>query len=613
MLQETARVHEAVNTQMQSMGSLERVNRISPKDHQRKEKEWNGKRSGKEKKVAKERQCNRCGRTGHSERDRSCPALGKACNKCGLLGYFAACCRSKVEKKRPGGKQRSDGANQISEEPEEDYYAFVVKCDSDLSGVADLYIGGVQPNNVLIDSGATCNIVDLDTWKSLKQEGVKCRSQRCERKLFAYGQTEPIEVLGTFESGVYCEASGERCVDEFTVVKSHGRALLGKDTAEKLNVLRVGPPNLPQVYSITSEGTSVDIVKNFPDVFSGVGKLKDYQLKLHVNKDVKPLAQPLRRLPFGLREKVDKKLDELLKEDIIEEVHSGPTEWVSPLVVVPKPDGDIRICIDMRRANEAIERERHPIPTIEEVLHDLNGSTVFSKLDLKWGFHQVELDPESREITTFITHRGLFHYKRLMFGITSAPEKYQKIVKDALIGCKGVKNIADDLIIHGCGIQEHDENLLAVLRCLRKCGLTLNEKKCQFKLPKLTFFGHNLSKQGISPSEEKVSAIQNAKPPQNSAEVKSFLGLVQYCAKFLPDYSQVAEPLRILTRKDQHFMWGDPQEKSFQRLKDLLTQVDTLACFKNECRRGSHRYRSCSHSATKWYVESDLLCVPESY
>ena len=112
-----------------------------------------------------------------------------------------------------------------------------------MSVVADLYIGGVRLNNVLIDSGATCNIVDLDTWKSLKQEGVKCRSQRCERKLFAYGQTEPIEVLGTFESGVYCEASGERCVAEFTAVKTHGRALLGKDTAEKLNVLRDGPPN----------------------------------------------------------------------------------------------------------------------------------------------------------------------------------------------------------------------------------------------------------------------------------------------------------------------------------------------------------------------------------
>ena len=243
-----------------------------------------------------------------------------------------------------------------------------------------------------------------------------------------------------------------------------------------------------------------------------------------MNKDVKPVAQPVRRLPFGLREKVDKKLAELLKEDLIDEVPSGPTEWVSPLVVVPKPDGDIRICVDMRRVNEATERERYPIPTIEEVLYDLNGSTVFSKLDLTWGFHQVELDAESRQITTFTTDRGLFRYKRLMFGITSAPEKYQTIVKDALTGCKGVTNIADDLIIHGCGIQEHDENLLAVLRRLRKCGLTLKEK-CQFTLPKLTFFGHDLSKQAISPSEEKVSAIQNAKPPQNTADVRSFLGL----------------------------------------------------------------------------------------
>ena len=104
-----------------------------------------------------------------------------------------------------------------------------------------------------------------------------------------------------------------------------------------------------------------------------------------------PVAQPVRRLPFGLRNKVKQKLDELLDKDIIEEVAHKPTEWVSPLVVVPK-DGDIRICVDMRRAKSAIERERHPIPTIEEVLYDLNGSTVFSKLDLKWGFHQVELD-----------------------------------------------------------------------------------------------------------------------------------------------------------------------------------------------------------------------------
>ena len=178
-----------------------------------------------------------------------------------------------MEKKRPGQKQRSHGANQISGEPEEDYYAFIAKCGGDLSGVADLCIGGVQFTNVLVDSRATCNIVASDAWESFKQESVKCRSQRCERKLFADGQSEPIKVVGTFESEVYCEASGERCEAEFTVVESHGKALLGRDTGETLNVLRVDPPSSPQAYSITSEGTSAHIVKNFPDVFTGVGKL----------------------------------------------------------------------------------------------------------------------------------------------------------------------------------------------------------------------------------------------------------------------------------------------------------------------------------------------------
>ena len=123
---------------------------------------------------------------------------------------------------------------------------------------------------------------------------------------------------------------------------------------------------------------------------------------------MKPVAQPVRRIPFGVREKVERKLDELLESGIIEEVPEGPTGWVSPLVVVPKADGDIRICVDMRCANQAIVRERQPIPTIEEVLQDLNGSTVFSRVDLKWGFHQILLAEESRHLTTFVTHRGLY-------------------------------------------------------------------------------------------------------------------------------------------------------------------------------------------------------------
>jgi len=130
---------------------------------------------------------------------------------------------------------------------------------------------------------------------------------------------------------------------------------------------------------------------------------------MHIDPEVRPVAQNPRRVPYGLRDKVAAEIDSLQKQGIIEPVQ-GPTPWVSPLVIVPKPSGAVRLCVDMRRANEAIIRERHPIPTVDEVLQDLNQSTVFSKIDLRLGFHQLELEEESRSITTFATHLGLFRY-----------------------------------------------------------------------------------------------------------------------------------------------------------------------------------------------------------
>ena len=150
---------------------------------------------------------------------------------------------------------------------------------------------------------------------------------------------------------------------------------------------------------MTSNETTMS---DYKEIFEGVGKLKDYQVKLHMNPDVPPMAQPVRRTPFSLRDKVKEKIEELIAMDIIESVE-GPTPWLSPVVVVPKQNDGIRLCMDMRRANEAIIRERYPITTVDEVLQSLNQSTVFGKLDLKWGYHQLELHPDSRSITTLHT------------------------------------------------------------------------------------------------------------------------------------------------------------------------------------------------------------------
>ena len=552
-----ARSQEAVDRQMKVMGTNASANQVNAV----------GGKSSMNKHSARVKICFGCGQDGHFRGDKKCPARGQACRRCGGIGHFMVRCpplqgrtRGEFRGSTSGGRRiigrgrgaASGGGGQIrggkstagggrfrsgrtretnqvvgGDDGEQftgpvqrspDYAFLVEQCVDQVkqdSGLVTLIIGGVDLADVLIDSGATCNVVSQQTWDLLKQRGIRCESRKSAKALFAYGGTEPLPTLGTFTADVMLSGSSNGCTADFVVVKGNGRTLLGRGTAEKLGVLHIGPFHANNL----SGRAECDVCERYSSLFSGVGLVKGYELKLHIDDTVKPVAQHVRRIPFGLREKVDKKLDELLELDIIEEVPEGPSEWVSPLVVVPKGDGDLRVCVDMRRANEAIVRERHPIPTVEELLHDLNGSTVFSKIDLKWGFHQILLSEESRHVTTFVTHRGLYRYKRLMFGVTSAPEKYQQIIRDVLKGCTGVANISDDLIVHGKDIEEHDVRLFAVLGRLSEVGLTVNGDKCQFRLTKLTFFGHELTSNGVNPSEEKVAAIRDARPPKDASEV----------------------------------------------------------------------------------------------
>ena len=153
---------------------------------------------------------------------------------------------------------------------------------------------------------------------------------------------------------------------------------------------------------------------------------------------------------------------------------------MNPVVVVPKSGGDIRLFIDMQMANEGVRRNRHPIPNVDEITQSISGSKVFSKLDLKWGYHQLKLSSESQEITMFATHCALFRYKRLLFGVNSASEKYQYEIQTALAGIEGQESISDDIIVHCKHQEEHDLQLEKVIVRLKERGVTINAEKCQF-------------------------------------------------------------------------------------------------------------------------------------
>ena len=224
--------------------------------------------------------------------------------------------------------------------------------------------------------------------------------------------------------------------------------LLSYNTAQKLGLITIS----------VNTTTVTDVNKNSPEslqeefecLFGGIERLRNKIVKLHVDPDITPRQQPHRSIPFHVRGDVEKELERLQRLDVIERVE-GPTPWISPIVVGPKKSAEVRICVDMGEAKKAVKREKHLMPTIDDLIADLNGATHLSTRDLSSGYHQLELAPESRFVTTFSTHVGLRRYKRLPFGIYAASEIFQESIKELLTGLPGCKNISDDIIVFGKG------------------------------------------------------------------------------------------------------------------------------------------------------------------
>jgi hypothetical protein len=443
--------------------------------------------------------------------------------------------------------------------------------------LTDNNIGDVEvkvdnyPVSFLIDSGASINLIDKTTFDKLL-ENCDVKLDTTSAKVYSYGSKVPLPLKGVFYSNI--SLGNKHDIARILVSSSENTGcIMSRDTAIKLGLL-----NIQFLNTLTDPNTN-NVAAKFPKVFSGLGKLRNVQLKLSIDENINPVSQHLRRIPFHVRKQVSLKLQELLELDIIEPV-SGPTPWVSPVIAIPKPDkNDIRLVVDMRKANLAIKRNHYPIPTLDELLEEFNGCSIFSKIDLRHGYHQIELHPESRPITTFITHNGLYRYKRLVQGATSAFEEYQNKIGQLFQNVKRVKNIADDILIGGKDQTEHDINLNTCLQILQENNLTAKLEKCEFSVPKLNFFGHCISHRGIKPTEDKVKAVQEFEEPTSSKEVSSFLGMITYLAKFIPNLSTETETLRQLLHKDQPWVWGAKQSESFNRLKSLISSDNVVAHF----------------------------------
>ena len=260
----------------------------------------------------------------------------------------------------------------------------------------------------------------------------------------------------------------------------------------------------------------------------------------------------------------------MLKAGVISIVDQ-PTDWCAPMVVIPKSNGEVRVCVDLSKLNEYVKRENHPLPAVDTTLGRLAGSRVFSKLDANSGFWQIKLAWESRPLTTFITPWGRFCFNVLPFGISSGPEKFQKDMNLILQGLDGVECNIDDVLVHGKDQTEHNQRLEAVLKRLFEAGVTLNLNKCQFSTERVKFLEHVISFSGIEVHPEKLQAIADLPPRQNVQEVRTFLGMVNQLSKFSEHLADKTKTIRDLPQKGNQWTWGREQQKAFEQIKSHLT------------------------------------------
>jgi hypothetical protein len=302
-------------------------------------------------------------------------------------------------------------------------------------------------------------------------------------------------------------------------------------------------------------------------------------LKLHEDKTIKPTKRFHYRIPYHLQPPVEKLLEAREKGGLIEKA-LGPTTWISACHVVPKKDpSQIRLVIDARPVNKAIKRHRHITPTLDDIAARMNGSKIFSKVDFKEGYRQILLHPNSRHLTTFSTHKGLFRDKRLSPGLCAGAESFQYIVGDVLKDLQGSMNVSDDIIIYGKDQASHDKALRDLLERLESVGFTANLEKCQFNMKEIDFFGVTFSAAGMSPSAIRVDAFQKATAPDTASETRSMLASANYSSRFIKDFATIIAPLRELTHNDAPpFKWLPVHEKSLKKLKAAFTK-DSLAYF----------------------------------
>ena len=523
--------------------------------------------------------CYRCGDKRHFAPD--CPHKDKTCHSCGKRGHLSSACRSKDAAQ---SKQRSSKVVKHVEQPVSFSQAESADASSPLNGYGLFNLGSGSSQQVgktaaplmlpltlngtqvemELDTGAAVSLMTKQQWDRLPTRSVLAPSTVTLRTYTG----EHVHVHG--EATVRVGYAGQEHTLSLVVVDGKGPALFGRNWLQTIKL------NWAEIKSLATEARNTDLTARFPEVFAeGLGTMST-TAKLQVSHDAQPKFFKPRPVPYALRPAVSDELDRLEAAGILEQVPFS--DWATPIVCVRKSNGSVRLCGDYKvTINPALSVDQHPLPRPEELLHSLAGGTVFSVLDMTNAYQQMKLAEDSRVFTTINTDRGLYRYTRLPFGIASAPAIFQRAMDQITQGLRGVVVYIDDILVTGRTQAEHDNNLNALMQRLRENGVRLRREKCKLNKSSVEYLGFRIDADGVHVATSKVAAVLQAPMPKDASQLRSFLGLINYHARFIKNLSTMLHPLYVLLKHDTPWKWSEHCQKAFDAAKNALASPDVLA------------------------------------
>ncbi|CAK1598324.1 unnamed protein product [Parnassius mnemosyne] len=497
--------------------------------------------------------CSVCGRSNHSSA--KCRFAQYKCKKCNKKGHLQKMCKLNYVEVKEVDESGDDGK------------LFNVHSRNGEPIIELVTINGI-PLKFEIDSGSAVSVISKDTY-DLYFNSIPL--QRSAKKLTSYTGNN-INSAGLIRVPVIY--SGQTAELNVYVVPGGGPPLLGRDFMSifKIKLVKCN-------FVSNTENIMLKFQQQYPEVFSdNLGAFNKYKVKLQLKPNSQPIFFKARPVAFSLKNKIDEEIDRLVDLGILKPVEYS--EYASFIVPVLKRNGTVRLCADYSVSiNKQLIVEQYPLPSINELFAKLHGGQQFSKIDLSMAYNQFILDDDSQKITCVNTHRGLYKYTRMVFGLSSAPSIFQRAMDCVLSGLDGVLCLLDDILITGKNDTEHLERLHAVFNRLRDAGLVVQKEKCEFFQEEVNYLGYTIDKYGLKKSHEKVKAIVKAPVPTNTNKLQSFLGLVNYYRNFVKNASSILSPLYDLLKKGTQWCWSRVHSDAFNKIKKCLASETVLVHF----------------------------------